>query len=169
MIHAQGHSISRASKSVGIYYPTAKAINKVYIRENRIKKKTFRSTFQSSCQVDTPHLASLKACEPTIKATVVEDVDLLNREAEKRDSPNSCKNSSQSLTSLITSNQDYRCVTNTNLESQKILVKIKDPPLSQRNKDDVFSNHSEVEHVRSSTLCSHCQVNLKDTNNKLVH
>ena len=36
LIHSQGHSISRASKSVGIYYPTAKAINKVYIRENRI-------------------------------------------------------------------------------------------------------------------------------------
>ena len=36
LIHKHGHSISRAAKSVGIYYPTAKAINKVYVREHRI-------------------------------------------------------------------------------------------------------------------------------------
>lgn len=47
LIHKHGHSISRAAKSVGIYYPTAKAINKVYVREHRIQKKTFRSTIQS--------------------------------------------------------------------------------------------------------------------------
>lgn len=47
LIHKHGHSISRAAKSVGIYYPTAKAINKVYVREHRVQKKTFRSTIQS--------------------------------------------------------------------------------------------------------------------------
>ena len=35
-------NISRASKEAGIYYPTAKAINKIYVRQNRICKKTNR-------------------------------------------------------------------------------------------------------------------------------
>jgi transposase len=44
LIHKEGHSISTAAKMAQIYYPTAKAINKVYLRENRVNKKTFRST-----------------------------------------------------------------------------------------------------------------------------
>jgi transposase len=42
LIHIKGYSISNASKLVGIYYPTAKAINKVYQRENRSSKKSIR-------------------------------------------------------------------------------------------------------------------------------
>lgn len=56
LIHTHGHSISRAAKVVNIYYPTAKAINKVYVRENRVQKKTFRSTIQN-CVEPTPHFA----------------------------------------------------------------------------------------------------------------
>ncbi len=36
LIHKNGYSISKAAKIVNIYYPTAKAINKIYIKENRI-------------------------------------------------------------------------------------------------------------------------------------
>jgi len=32
LIYEKGMNISRASKEVGIYYPTAKAINKIYKR-----------------------------------------------------------------------------------------------------------------------------------------
>ena len=35
-------SISKAAQIAGVYYPTAKAINKVYLRENRTQKKEFR-------------------------------------------------------------------------------------------------------------------------------
>ena len=42
LIHNKGYSISKAAISTGIYYPTAKAINKVYTRENRTQKKAFR-------------------------------------------------------------------------------------------------------------------------------
>ena len=35
-------SISKAAQSCYVYYPTAKAINKVYERENRIDKKSTR-------------------------------------------------------------------------------------------------------------------------------
>lgn len=37
-----GYSITKASKITGIYYPTAKAINKTFRRENRIQKRSFR-------------------------------------------------------------------------------------------------------------------------------
>jgi len=53
LIHEQGQSISRAAKIVSIYYPTAKAINKVYVRENRIQKKTFRSTVQHGAEASS--------------------------------------------------------------------------------------------------------------------
>lgn len=39
LIHKRGYTIARAAKATRIYYPTAKAINKVYETENRIKKK----------------------------------------------------------------------------------------------------------------------------------
>jgi hypothetical protein len=32
----------KAAEATGIYYPTAKAINKVYKRENRVQKRAFR-------------------------------------------------------------------------------------------------------------------------------
>ncbi len=35
LIHIKGYSIAKAALTVGIYYPTAKAINKVYVKENR--------------------------------------------------------------------------------------------------------------------------------------
>ena len=35
-------SIAEAAKITGIYYPTAKAIHKVYLRELRTQKKNFR-------------------------------------------------------------------------------------------------------------------------------
>lgn len=35
LIHNKGYSISKAAMMTKIYYPTAKAINKVYIKENR--------------------------------------------------------------------------------------------------------------------------------------
>lgn len=42
LIHSKGYSIAKAAQVSGIYYPTAKAINKVYLRENRTEKKAFR-------------------------------------------------------------------------------------------------------------------------------
>lgn len=42
LIHNKGYSISKAAMMTKIYYPTAKAINKVYIKENRTQKKAFR-------------------------------------------------------------------------------------------------------------------------------
>jgi len=42
LIHNKGYSISKAALLTNIYYPTAKAINKVYVKENRTQKKAFR-------------------------------------------------------------------------------------------------------------------------------
>lgn len=42
LIHDEGYSIVEAAKEVNIYYPTAKAINKVFRKENRIDRKAFR-------------------------------------------------------------------------------------------------------------------------------
>ena len=39
-IHVQNMSICKAAQELGIKYPTAKAINAVYLKQNRIKKKT---------------------------------------------------------------------------------------------------------------------------------
>ena len=36
LIHEEGFSIIKAAEATAIYYPTAKAINKVYKRENRV-------------------------------------------------------------------------------------------------------------------------------------
>jgi transposase len=42
LIHIENYSISQAAKELDIYYPTAKAINKVYRKENRSQKREFR-------------------------------------------------------------------------------------------------------------------------------
>ena len=42
-IHNYGYSISKAADLAGVYYPTAKAINKVYVKEKRTDKKMFRT------------------------------------------------------------------------------------------------------------------------------
>jgi transposase len=42
LIHELGHSISKAAEITGVYYPTAKAINKVYKKEKRVQKRNFR-------------------------------------------------------------------------------------------------------------------------------
>ena len=39
LIYEDGMSIRQAAIGAGIYYPTAKAINKIYISEKRIDKK----------------------------------------------------------------------------------------------------------------------------------
>lgn len=47
LIHIKGHTIKQAAILSKIYYPTAKAINKVFMCENRVDKKAFRSTTAS--------------------------------------------------------------------------------------------------------------------------
>jgi hypothetical protein len=42
LIYEDGLSIVKAAEATGIYYPTAKAINKVYKREARVQKRSFR-------------------------------------------------------------------------------------------------------------------------------
>lgn len=42
LIHNHGLKIKWAADSAGIYYPTAKAIYKVFVKENRVEKRTFR-------------------------------------------------------------------------------------------------------------------------------
>lgn len=42
LIHENGLTIVRAAEMTGIYYPTAKAINKVFKNEKRIVKRGFR-------------------------------------------------------------------------------------------------------------------------------
>jgi hypothetical protein len=42
LIYEENYSIVKAAEATGIYYPTAKAINKVYKRESRVQKRAFR-------------------------------------------------------------------------------------------------------------------------------
>ena len=42
LIHEENLSIARAAEITEIFYPTAKAINKVYKNENRTAKKNVR-------------------------------------------------------------------------------------------------------------------------------
>ena len=42
LIYEESFTIVKAAEATGIYYPTAKAINKVYKRENRVQKRAFR-------------------------------------------------------------------------------------------------------------------------------
>ena len=100
LIHKHGHSISRAAKSVGIYYPTAKAINKVYVREHRIQKKTFRSTIQSF---------DAQPLDFEIKSLSPQEIHIENLDSETKTGPTGpgpikelkSKGSSQSLNTLI--------------------------------------------------------------------
>ena len=42
LIYEEQYSIVKAAEATGVYYPTAKAINKVYKRESRVQKRSFR-------------------------------------------------------------------------------------------------------------------------------
>lgn len=42
LIYEEHYTIVKAAEETGIYYPTAKAINKVYKREQRVQKRAFR-------------------------------------------------------------------------------------------------------------------------------
>jgi hypothetical protein len=42
LIHNMGMTITDAARATKIYYPTAKAINKIYTRELRVDKKAHR-------------------------------------------------------------------------------------------------------------------------------
>ena len=42
LIYEDGHTIAQAAALTGIYYPTAKAINKVFKKEKRVSKRVFR-------------------------------------------------------------------------------------------------------------------------------
>jgi hypothetical protein len=42
LIYEENYSIVKAAELAGIYYPTAKAINKVYKKESRVQKRSFR-------------------------------------------------------------------------------------------------------------------------------
>jgi hypothetical protein len=42
LIHQEGHSIAKASKTTGIPYDNAKAINRTYLRERRVHKINYR-------------------------------------------------------------------------------------------------------------------------------
>jgi hypothetical protein len=52
LIYDDGHSISKAAELTGIYYPTAKAINKVYKKEKRVQKRHFRYRAKKEDQID---------------------------------------------------------------------------------------------------------------------
>lgn len=51
LIYEKGLNISKAAKEAGIYYPTAKAINKIYLRQNRICKKTNRDRVKKATYI----------------------------------------------------------------------------------------------------------------------
>lgn len=42
LIYDQGYTIAKAALQTGVYYPTAKAINKVFKKESRVQKRNFR-------------------------------------------------------------------------------------------------------------------------------
>ena len=57
LIYNKGYSISMAANATKIYYPTAKAINKVFLRENRTEKKKIRQATNGKFkQVPNPEL-----------------------------------------------------------------------------------------------------------------
>ena len=43
LIYEQGMNISQAAKEANVYYPTAKAINQVYLKDGRTDKKAHRA------------------------------------------------------------------------------------------------------------------------------
>ena len=40
MVYQKVQNVAEAARNLNIYYPTAKAINKVYLNENRVLKKS---------------------------------------------------------------------------------------------------------------------------------
>ena len=74
LIYEKGMNISKASKEAGIYYPTAKAINKIYLRQNRICKKTNRDRSKKNHNI-------------TIKVQEVEETSLQNSPHTKTSEP----------------------------------------------------------------------------------
>jgi molybdenum-dependent DNA-binding transcriptional regulator ModE len=48
LIHDENYSIARASKATGIPYDNAKAINRTYLRESRIKKINYQQRYLNS-------------------------------------------------------------------------------------------------------------------------
>ena len=48
LIHDENYSIARASKATGIPYDNAKAINRTYLRESRIKKINYQQRYLKS-------------------------------------------------------------------------------------------------------------------------
>lgn len=79
LIYERGMNISKASKEAGIYYPTAKAINKIYLRQNRICKKTNRDRTKKNHNI-------------TIKVQPVDNDLLQNSPFTKSCSESSSKN-----------------------------------------------------------------------------
>lgn len=52
LIHNKGMNISKAAQIAKIYYPTAKAINKIFVKSNRICKKTNRNRASKNVHVE---------------------------------------------------------------------------------------------------------------------
>ena len=51
LIYNKGMNISKAAQVAKIYYPTAKAINKIYVKTNRICKKVNRNRIGKNVQI----------------------------------------------------------------------------------------------------------------------
>ena len=48
LIHEHNYSIAKASKATDVPYDNAKAINRTYIRENRVKKINYQQRYQKA-------------------------------------------------------------------------------------------------------------------------
>jgi hypothetical protein len=57
LIHKKEFSITEAAKLVGIVYPTAKAINNVYLSQNRVFKK------RAGVSIKTKGIAKAPGCQ----------------------------------------------------------------------------------------------------------
>ena len=71
LIYEDNLSIIRAAERLDIYYPTAKAINKVYKREKRIQKRSFRYRVKN----DDEELGVIRKVIP-IEKIATEPIDL---------------------------------------------------------------------------------------------
>ena len=58
LIHNKGMNISKAAQIAKIYYPTAKAINKIFVKSNRICKKTNRNRASKNAHVEVKQIPS---------------------------------------------------------------------------------------------------------------
>ena len=65
LIHKHGLTIARAAEILGIYYPNAKAINKVYLKEKRIVKRTSRikNLSKETSQIKDPEMMMIHPSE----------------------------------------------------------------------------------------------------------